>query len=445
MQPGDRWKFSRTWTPGVSDNLPLSKHSCFWGIVSAPDDTNAGNNERCVNLNIVGVKKKSNSCSPPGEMDYDGEIEVPFRIDHPDFGVKEILLQLENIDPNNWDVELVLNRGTVMGGNEWYVVVDSNDANCPPPGGKLLIRSDFLPRDPNQLLQQVVSPPFIVTSLDLDTGEQLGEMEVIVDLTDSDGDGIPDIDDNCPDVPNPGQEDADWDRIGDLTDNCPEHFNPDQADSDGDGIGDACDNQANQPGLIAYWRLDETEGQIAYDSVGDFDATVHGGLVWQPVNGQVDGAASLDGIDDFISTPFILNPSVGVFSVFIWIRGGGPGQVIISQTDATDWLLTDPSEGKVMVNLTSNPLARGLLSDSIITDGAWHHVGLVCDGSDRTLYVDGWQVASDMQDVWGSPEAGLYIGLGYDRKPKSFWSGQIDDVRIYNIALSAEEIKVLAQ
>ena len=242
MQPGDRWTFSRTWTPGDSEpHLPLSKKSCFWGIVSAPDDTNAANNERCVNVTIVGVKKKNSSCSPPGEMDYDGEIEVSFRLGHQDVGAKEMLLELNNPDPNNWDVELVVNRGIVMGENEWFVVVDSNDANCPPPGGKLLIRSDYLPREPGQPLPQVISPPFLVTSLDLDTGEQMGEMQVIVDLTDSDGDGIPDVDDNCPELPNPEQEDADWDRIGDLCDNCPEHFNPDQADSDSDGIGDVCD------------------------------------------------------------------------------------------------------------------------------------------------------------------------------------------------------------
>lgn len=75
---------------------------------------------------------------------------------------------------------------------------------------------------------------------------------------DSDGDGIPDDFDNCPNVANPTQLDSDGDGIGDVcdpcpigdtdgdnicnhVDNCPSAYNPDQADTDGDGIGDVCD------------------------------------------------------------------------------------------------------------------------------------------------------------------------------------------------------------
>ena len=58
---------------------------------------------------------------------------------------------------------------------------------------------------------------------------------------DSDSDGVPDIGDNCPLVPNPNQQDADADSVGDTCDNCPLAFNPGQLDSDGDGIGDACE------------------------------------------------------------------------------------------------------------------------------------------------------------------------------------------------------------
>ncbi|MGY5846859.1 thrombospondin type 3 repeat-containing protein [Salegentibacter sp. HM20] len=58
---------------------------------------------------------------------------------------------------------------------------------------------------------------------------------------DDDDDGIPNDDDNCPNVPNPGQENSDGDSHGDACDNCPFVDNEDQADTDGDGVGDACD------------------------------------------------------------------------------------------------------------------------------------------------------------------------------------------------------------
>lgn len=57
---------------------------------------------------------------------------------------------------------------------------------------------------------------------------------------DSDGDGLINIDDNCPTVGNPDQADADADGRGDACDNCPRAPNRDQADRDGDGVGDAC-------------------------------------------------------------------------------------------------------------------------------------------------------------------------------------------------------------
>lgn len=62
-----------------------------------------------------------------------------------------------------------------------------------------------------------------------------------VTVSDRDGDGIADGEDNCPATPNADQNDADGDGVGNACDNCPTTANPDQADSNGNGIGNACE------------------------------------------------------------------------------------------------------------------------------------------------------------------------------------------------------------
>lgn len=82
------------------------------------------------------------------------------------------------------------------------------------------------------------------------------------DLSDDDGDGVPNSKDNCPTAKNANQADADGDGQGDVcdndddndgapdaSDNCPGVANPDQKDSDGDGQGDACDTDNDGDGV----------------------------------------------------------------------------------------------------------------------------------------------------------------------------------------------------
>ena len=188
--------------------------------------------------------------------------------------------------------------------------------------------------------------------------------------------------------------------------------------------------------LIAHWALDETEGDIASDSANDNDGTVHGDPAWQPEGGMVDGALQLDGIDDYVSTPFVLNPADGKFSVFAWIKGGAPGQAVIAQKAGVNWLCTDSLDGNLMTEL--KVIGRGaepLMSQTNITDGDWHRIGFVWDGSDRTLYVDDVEVAKDTQANLAGSENGLYIGTGKVMEPGTYWSGLIDDVRIYSRAI----------
>ncbi len=101
-------------------------------------------------------------------------------------------------------------------------------------------------------------------------------------VTDADGDGIPDAEDNCPLVANPDQADADADGLGDVCDpdddndgvldaddNCPLVANPDQADLDADGQGDACDLDDDGDGLLDEIDACPLENPGSGDANGD--------------------------------------------------------------------------------------------------------------------------------------------------------------------------------
>jgi hypothetical protein len=72
----------------------------------------------------------------------------------------------------------------------------------------------------------------------------------------------------------------------------------------------------------------------------------------------------------------------------------------------------------------------------VITDGQWHRVGFVWDGAYRALYVDDTLVDEESQSGLVDSLGGLNIGCGSDLAAGTFFSGLIDDVRIYSRAIT---------
>jgi N-acetylneuraminic acid mutarotase len=252
-------------------------------------------------------------------------------------------------------------------------------------------------------------------------------------VVDFNGDGTVDIKDLLRLIESWGQDDP-------LCDIAPPPFR--------DGIIDAMDLEllisyweqpVDDPTLLAHWALDEAEGTFAYDSAGLNDAVVVGGTEWQPSDGQVDGALQFNGVSGCAISGPVLNPADGPFSVFAWVNGGAPGQIVLSQSNGANWLGADLDFGCIMTELIPPAVGRfvpqPLKSESVITDDQWHRVGFVWDGTNRALYVDDILVAEDTQANLQGSDAGLYIGTDKAMELGTYWSGLIDDVRIYNRAV----------
>jgi len=213
----------------------------------------------------------------------------------------------------------------------------------------------------------------------------------------------------------------------------------------GDGVVDLGDlialaeqigQEVADPTLLAHWALDETEGAAAYDSAGGNDGSVIGVPSWQPAGGAVNGALEFDGATFIVGDP-VLDPEEGPFSVLAWVKGGTPGGVIVSQQGGASWLMADAFDGSLMTDLRAggrSPVSLG--SQTVIADGNWHRVAFTWDSVNRRLYVDDVLVAEDTQAALGASAGNQLIGCGATMAADTFWSGLIDDVRIYNRAVN---------
>jgi len=215
------------------------------------------------------------------------------------------------------------------------------------------------------------------------------------------------------------------------------------------------------PSLVGWWKLDEGLGTRAVDWSGyNRHGTIYGGPIW--VDGYDGGALEFDGINNYVDLPIdSLIPSLTSCTITTWVdfsNTGGPWQRIFgffNPNGFTSYMTLTPRSGDsgpmtfAIVTDFASPYPGNetdqLIAPSTLVSG-WHHVAVAIDGQSdphsMQLYLDGTVVAeditetlpADLNDITSNMLGHTVHGL------EAYFTGLLDDFRIYNYAMTQDEI-----
>ncbi|MHC4647309.1 MAG: M56 family metallopeptidase, partial [Planctomycetota bacterium] len=196
--------------------------------------------------------------------------------------------------------------------------------------------------------------------------------------------------------------------------------------------------RASEPALVVHWKFDEGSGTMTYDSAGKNHGIVQG-AVW--TTGKIGTGLGFDGVDDVVNTAMNLDQSRSSRPVTFcaWVYptsiSAGRHQVISSDNRGYDWSLLRQAD-TWYVFTGENSRSTGFSVDLF----TWQHVAAAfVPGAGVRFYKNGNEFTIphiDYDDRDNNIAIGDNPGLG-----EEFFAGVIDDVRIYNTALSAEEVE----
>lgn len=190
-------------------------------------------------------------------------------------------------------------------------------------------------------------------------------------------------------------------------------------------------------GLVGWWPFN---GNADDESGNGNDGVVNGPLLTTDRNGDPNSAYAFDGIDDVIAPgqngiPLGTSPR----TVSLWFqRTGGSGCVFAYGSAGTGQAYMV----EIGPDIISNQGWADDLPANVTIDNAWHHLVTTFDGSVAAIYLDGDQLVSAAEPGWSTQAGTFYFGTRV-LDDMDFWSGKLDDIGLWDRALSPEEVLAL--
>jgi hypothetical protein len=200
-------------------------------------------------------------------------------------------------------------------------------------------------------------------------------------------------------------------------------------------------------GLLAWWKLDETEGASAADSSGNALAgKLMGNPQWQPSGGKVGGALEFDGADDYVETNYATD--LPVWTVAVWVKspaapslGPPSGPVHREKNYQLNWNhASEDFRGVIALSIGGKWHTASFGKLEVDT---WYHLVATYDGQDLKAYKHGVLITNNSAPS-GVPDAeSATLKFAKHAMSGYYFRGTIDDVRIYSCALSEAEVAAL--
>jgi len=210
------------------------------------------------------------------------------------------------------------------------------------------------------------------------------------------------------------------------------------------------DFRASQPSMMAYWPLDGN----GEDASGNGHTL---SFVGDPtfVPGHFGQALSLNGVNQYAKTAKLVLNTSEPFSVSAWVYwnggGGGSNPTFLSQdgVNISGFWLQKHRDGRFRTAMRDGD-STTLSGDCIVESGpvpvvdTWYHLVGIYTGSELNLYVDGTLVDSKPFNSGFAALGSMIIGAGKWKTTSDHWDGLIDEVKVFNYALSDADVATLA-
>lgn len=186
-------------------------------------------------------------------------------------------------------------------------------------------------------------------------------------------------------------------------------------------------------GLLVAYSLDDGAGTTVADDSGNGSHATLSGATWTST-GRFGSALSFDGVNDRIIGPRVTLGSQ--FTLMAWVYSGSwqPYETVLS---------VGPDRDLFLGSGTATFFANGqeIRFGAPMQVNAWHHLAITSDGSAVRAYVDGALAGTAAMALSGMT-GNLHVGAWpWGSAMTDFWSGLIDEVRIYGVTLSLSEIQ----